>query len=87
MRELGENSADAHQKIIADAISKCPDAQLITVGEEMRLAVTTLGLRGVLTMDDVEEVRDPMQSLATPGTWILLKGSHSLNLASLCPAK
>jgi UDP-N-acetylmuramoyl-tripeptide--D-alanyl-D-alanine ligase len=87
MRELGDNAAAAHQEILKEALTRCPDAQLITVGVEMRRAAFEMGLHGVLTMDDVEEVREPLAKLAAPGTWILLKGSHSINLPALCPAK
>lgn len=87
MRELGENSAEAHQEILAAVARCCPEAQLITVGDEMRRAVIAGKLHGVLTMNDVEEVRDPLAKLAVPGSWVLLKGSHSINLPELCPAK
>ncbi|MBO7741348.1 MAG: UDP-N-acetylmuramoyl-tripeptide--D-alanyl-D-alanine ligase [Victivallales bacterium] len=87
MRELGENAHEAHKSVIAEAVAKCPDAQLITVGEEMRRAVAALNLHGILSVDDVEEVRKPLENFTVDGAWILLKGSHSINLPVLCPAK
>ena len=74
MRELGEASAEEHQRI-ADMLLDCHFEQVWLVGDEF--ARTNTPFR---TFHDVEEVKAALRDHQPHGCHILIKGSNSLRL-------
>ena len=77
MRELGEASAEEHQRI-ADMLLDCHFEQVWLVGDEF--ARTNTPFR---TFHDVEEVKAALRDHQPHGCHILIKGSNSLRLYQL----
>ena len=77
MRELGEASAEEHQRI-ADMLLDCHFEQVWLVGDEF--ARTNTSFR---TFHDVEEVKAALRDHQPHGCHILIKGSNSLRLYQL----
>ena len=85
MLELGETSAQSHLDILCHALKKCPGATIMTVGPRMKAAVEALGDGAIGNLPDAEAARVWLQSQPLQGAWILLKSSHGIGLAKLCP--
>lgn len=76
MKELGDVSAEEHQKLV-DAISACSLDEVWLVGSEF--AKTQCPFR---KFNDVEEVKKAIAENRPEGYYILIKGSNSIKLLS-----
>ena len=81
MLELGECSAQAHRDILAYAQQKCPQAQIWTLGALMAQAAE--GNAAIRVFTDKETLREALKMQVKAGSWLLLKSSHSIGLATL----
>lgn len=79
MKELGEATSSAHQEVV-DRLASCGFDEVWLVGEAF--AKTNHRQR---VFADVEEVKAALQETAPKDTYILIKGSNSMKLASLVP--
>lgn len=77
MKELGDVSAEEHQKLV-DAISACSLDEVWLVGSEF--AKTQCPFR---KFNDVEEVKKAIAENRPEGYYILIKGSNSIKLFEL----
>lgn len=82
MLELGEGAAEAHAEVLEYAQKCCPDAAVLTVGTQMAAAAAQLRL---LNVPDAETAKALLENNLPPGTWVLLKSSHGIRLATLAP--
>ena len=85
MLELGESSAQSHLDILRHALKKCPDATLMTVGPRMKAAVAELAGAAIGNVADASAAADWLKTQSLAGAWVLLKSSHGIGLAKLCP--
>ena len=79
MKELGEATSSAHQEVV-DRLASCGFDEVWLVGEAF--AKTNHRQR---VFADVEEVKAALQETAPKDTYILIKGSNSMKLASIVP--
>ena len=79
MKELGEATSSAHQEVV-DRLASCDFDEVWLVGEAF--AKTNHRQR---VFADVEEVKAALQETAPKDTYILIKGSNSMRLASIVP--
>ena len=79
MKELGDATATAHQEGV-DRLASCEFDDVWLVGEAF--AKTNHTQR---TFADVEEVKAFLQEAKLKDSYILIKGSNSMKLASLVP--
>lgn len=79
MKELGDATATAHQEVV-DRLASCEFDDVWLVGEAF--AKTNHTQR---TFADVEEVKAFLQEAKLKDSYILIKGSNSMKLASLVP--
>ena len=84
MLELGPSSAASHAEVLRQARTKCPRAQIWTVGPLMKTAASEVDV-AIHSVAEAEEMRTHLPALAIPGAWILLKSSHGIGLAKLAP--
>ena len=79
MKELGEATATAHQEVV-DRLEACGFDEVWLVGEAFANTNHTQRI-----FADVEEVKAALHEAAPKDTYILIKGSNSVKLASLVP--
>jgi len=80
MRELGENSAAAHEEILSKALEQFPSAHIFTVGT---MFAASAGKFNQANFPDVEALRPVLFTSLKKGDWVLLKGSNGVGLFSL----
>jgi UDP-N-acetylmuramoyl-tripeptide--D-alanyl-D-alanine ligase len=88
MKELGEQSAEAH-RLIGGQATACDFQGLFLFGEEMEEAyreIQDLAYRGaVYWMTDIESLRSDLRSYLREGDLLLIKGSRAAELERLMP--
>ncbi len=85
MLELGEHSANSHRDILDYALQHCKGAAIVVVGAAMAAAAATLPHAHIQAFPDANALKPRLPDFAVPGAWLLLKSSHGIHLAELCP--
>ena len=79
MRELGENSAQAHINLLQKALEILPKARIVCVGEQIRAAAESLHMEHFTDLQSVKKIKSEL----IDGSYVLLKASNGLKLYQL----
>jgi UDP-N-acetylmuramyl pentapeptide synthase len=88
MKELGQQSREAHRRIGGEAAG-CDFQALFLFGEEMESAYRELrsrGFQGILVWEtEIESLRGSLSSNLREGDLLLVKGSRAAELERIVP--
>ena len=83
MLELGDNAPYQHEKLLADALKRFPDAQIFTFGRAFAQAAEKYGVRFFENPSDFSE---ELLKMITPGSIVFAKGSRGIGVENALPA-